>query len=191
MKDARVSDPSGLQAVVEEHSDDRALLRLPDGRRVDIPRTLLSEDPSGSLRASVRFDQLSPAGDQNEEVFLEVEEHLAIETRDRETGRVRVTRRVETREEVVDEPGWQEHVEIERVPIGEYVSEVAGVREEDSVTVIPVYEEVLVVERRLLLKEEIRLRKTREDTRDRQRHSLRRTVVEIERTGDDQAQNAM
>jgi len=65
---------------------------------------------------------------------------------------VRVHLRTLNHEHLVDEPLTQERVEIERVLIGRPVDAVPPVREEGDTTVISVVEEVLVVERRLVLK---------------------------------------
>ena len=50
----------------------------------------------------------------------------------------------------------KERVDIERVPMGRVVQEVPQVREEGDVTIIPVMQETAFVERRLVLKEEVR-----------------------------------
>ena len=51
----------------------------------------------------------------------------------------------------------QEEVTVERVPRGVPIDVVPSVREEDGVLIIPVVEEQLVVTKRLILKEEIRI----------------------------------
>ena len=52
---------------------------------------------------------------------------------------------------------------------------------EDGVLVIPILEEVLVVEKRLLLKEEVRVTKRQKHISKPQHVTLRREVVDIER----------
>jgi stress response protein YsnF len=179
-----VTDPDGRTATLEVLEGDRATLRLESGERVDLPSDQLTRDGE-AYRSRVAFSNVRgnalARGEADEHLFLEAEEHLVVRKGERETGRVRIVRRVETREEVVDEPGWRERVEVEHVPVGRYVTEVAPVREEGGVTVIPIYEEVLVVERRLLLKEEVHFRKTREEVREPKHVELRRTVVDVER----------
>ena len=59
----------------------------------------------------------------------------------------------------VDEFLTHHRVEVVRVPRGEAVFVVPAVREEGDTLIVPVIEEVLVVERRLVLKEEIRIRR--------------------------------
>ena len=82
---------------------------------------------------------------------------------------------------MVDEPLLRETVEVARVPVGTYADQPQPIRHEGDVIVVPVYEEVLVVEKRLLLREEVRITRHRDETRDPQEVSLRRTRVEVER----------
>jgi stress response protein YsnF len=55
------------------------------------------------------------------------------------------------------------------------------VRTEDAVTIVPVFEEVLVVEKRLVLKREIRIRKRPTSETVAIPVSLRKQRVEVER----------
>jgi stress response protein YsnF len=89
------------------------------------------------------------------------------------TGRVTVSTVTKARDELIDELLTNEHAEIERVPIRQLVDAVPGIREEGDTTVIPVVEEVLIVERRLFLKEEVRVRRVKTMTRHQQTVTLR------------------
>jgi stress response protein YsnF len=53
----------------------------------------------------------------------------------------------------------EERVEVTRVPVGREVAVAPDVRTEGDVLIVPVLEEVLVVEKRLVLKEELHLRR--------------------------------
>jgi len=86
------------------------------------------------------------------------EEVLRVGKRQVETGRVRVALTTETVEEIVRGSLRTRRAEIERVPMGREVTAAPETRQEGDVLVIPVVEEILVVERRLVLREEIRLR---------------------------------
>jgi stress response protein YsnF len=77
-----------------------------------------------------------------------------------------------------------EEVDVERVEINEFVDGPRAVRQEGDVTVIPVMEEVLVVEKRLMLKEEIRLRRRVHETREPQQVTVRHEHVEVDRLED-------
>ena len=86
------------------------------------------------------------------------EETLTVTKQDVETARVRVSLRTETLQDVVRETLRGHRVEVERIPIGREVDHMLESRVEDGVVIIPVVEEILVVEKRLVLKEEVRLR---------------------------------
>ena len=88
-----------------------------------------------------------------------VEEHLRVEKREVAKGLVRVETVTDTIATVVEEALRDETAEVTRVPINKVVSEAPRIRFEDSVTIIPIVEEVLVVEKQLRLKEEVHVRK--------------------------------
>ena len=60
----------------------------------------------------------------------------------------------------------EETVEVTRVPIDKVVETAPEIRTDGDVTIVPVLEEVLVVEKRLVLKEELHIRR-RVETEDR------------------------
>ena len=117
--------------------------------------------------------------EEGETVLPIAEERARIETRDRIVGRVRV--RTETREQDVEvaETLRSSHVEVERVPVDRFVDEVPEVREQDGVTIVPVMEEVLV--RRLVLREELHVRRVEEEREHRETVTLRTQEPVVER----------
>ena len=97
--------------------------------------------------------------DHDREVVVPlVEESVSIAKRVVERGRVRVSLTTETLHESVQQSLLSRRVEVVHVPIGRLVTEAPVPRQEGDVHIVPVLEEVLVVERRLMLKEEIHLR---------------------------------
>jgi len=64
-----------------------------------------------------------------------------------ETGRVQVSRVTHEREQLIDELLANETVEIDRTPIGRHIDTMPAIRDEGDTVVIPIVEEVLVVER--------------------------------------------
>jgi uncharacterized protein (TIGR02271 family) len=114
-----------------------------------------------------------------------MQEELDVRTRrvEKESG-VRVSKTVEEREEVVDEPLTQETVDVERVSINRPVDAPAGIRYEGDTMIIPIFEEVLVVEKRLMLKEEIRVTRRKTVFRTPERVTLRRELAAVERIED-------
>jgi uncharacterized protein (TIGR02271 family) len=100
-------------------------------------------------------------GEQPERIEL-AEEELAVARREVERGRIVVRTRVEERDELAEIALRREDVTVERVPVGVPVEVAPAVREEDGVLIVPILEEQLVIETRLILKEEIRItRKSR------------------------------
>jgi uncharacterized protein (TIGR02271 family) len=97
----------------------------------------------------------------NESVIRLAAETLNVDKRVVETGRVRVRRTTTERLERVKIPLAIETVEIRRVPIGKPIKRKPRVRETANEIIIPVVEEVVVFERRLVLKEELHVRKVR------------------------------
>jgi stress response protein YsnF len=110
------------------------------------------------------------------------EEKASIFKRRVVTGQVQVSTVTHEHEQVIDEQLAQERVEIERIPINKQVDTVPAIREEGETTIIPVVEEVLVVERRLVLKEEVRIRRIRSNENHRERVILRRQEAIVTRS---------
>lgn len=100
------------------------------------------------------------ASDRTETVLPLVDEALTVGRRTVETGKVRIGIVNDTREQRIVEQLVRGGVEIERVAIGRPVDGVPPMREEGETIVIPVVEEVLVVEKRLMLVEEIRIHRS-------------------------------
>jgi len=98
------------------------------------------------------------------------EEHITVDKRIRETGRVRVHKRVRETLQDIDEVAEAQEIVVERIPIGEWIDGPVPERHEGDTTIIPVIEEVAVVVKRLRLVEEVRV--TRRRTRNRVRASI-------------------
>ena len=84
-------------------------------------------------------------------------EEVSVSRREIKKANVQIALVTGTREQLIDEELTHVRVEIERVPIGRTVEVAPPIRHEEDITIIPVVEEVVVVERRLVLKEEIRV----------------------------------
>jgi len=110
-----------------------------------------------------------------------VAEEVEVGRRRVETGRVRVHKTVRTTEKVVDEPIVREEVEVERVPINRVIDAPVGPRQEGDTLIVPLLEEVLVVEKRLMLKEEVRITRRRVEQRSSQTVILRSEEATVER----------
>ena len=109
-------------------------------------------------------------------------EDVSVSRRRMATTVVRVATVTRLRNEIVDETLTHERVKIERVPIGRYVDAMPTVREEGDLTVMPVVEEVIVTERKLLLREEVHIRRIRSAEQHVETVELREQEVVITRT---------
>ena len=108
-------------------------------------------------------------------------EELDVAKREVETARVRVRKLVERHEELIEEPLVRHDVEVERVPVDRMLDAPAATRQDGDVLVVPVLEEVLVVQKRWRLKEELRIRRREVCTAHRERVGLREERVVVER----------
>jgi stress response protein YsnF len=120
------------------------------------------------------------SSDPGETIALHAED-VSVERRKVERD-VRVQIQTVTHDHLIAESLAHESVEIERVPVGRPVDTVPPIREEGDTTVLSLVEEVLVVERRLILKEEIHLRRVRTTEQHREKVTLRQQQAIIERT---------
>ena len=97
---------------------------------------------------------------QSEDFVVPIlEEEARVEKRRVVTGKVRIRSVVEDVEEIAQATLEEDTVDITRVPVDRVVDEVPPVRTEDGVTIVPILEEVLFVEKRLVLKEELHIRR--------------------------------
>lgn len=110
-----------------------------------------------------------------------LEEQLHVDKQLVETGRVRLTKTIQEEPQTVQIPLTSETVEIERVSLNQYVDEPPPMRQEGETTIYPVLKEVLVVEKRLMLVEEIRVTRRQRETQQTLSVLLRREDVHIER----------
>ncbi|MDQ3589185.1 MAG: PRC and DUF2382 domain-containing protein [Actinomycetota bacterium] len=115
--------------------------------------------------------------DEDELRVQRSEEELRAGTSEREAGAMKVRKRVRTDREQIEVPTKHEEVTVERVPIeGEATEAQIG---EDEVTV-PVTEEEVVVDKRAVAKEEIRLRKDVVEDTEVVEEDVRREEIDVE-----------
>lgn len=98
-----------------------------------------------------------PSTPDAETVLPLAEERLVVGAREVDTGLVRVRTITDTIEARARAELTRTDIIVEHVPVGRWLDDMPGVRQEDGITIVPVVEERLVVEKRLFLVEEIRL----------------------------------
>ena len=188
-----VIDQDGVRGAMDEQAlqrqDQKQVLITYNGdRHVQAPRTMLQRQADGTYHLPLRLSaleanaQLHKTGDATVIPVIQEEAHIATQTTER--GRVRITKRVHTQEETVDTPLRQERVQVERVPVEKIVDSPVTMHYDGDTLVIPVMEEVLVVEKRLLLKEEVRVTKYVGETQHQETVRVRAEEVAVERTNE-------
>lgn len=193
----------GSQGTLEPNNSysagDRGLtlVRMENGREVLVPQDALVAQNDGSYLLPLRLDELDQplagAGIEDtlvlpasmaaeaDTVIPIIAETLSVSRQAVETGRIRITKTVTEREEQVDEPLLRQEVVVERVARNEVVQDAPGNRWEGDTLIVPLLEEVLVVEKRLMLKEEIRITRIQTETHQPQQVLLRTEEAVVER----------
>jgi len=115
-----------------------------------------------------------------------LEEHISLGKREVVSGRVRVRITNATEQQSLQADLHSEAVTVDRVPIGRELAlgeapPVPREEEDGKVFVVPVLEEVLVVEKRLVLREELRLRRTSDTQHVEQVVPVRRQTATVDR----------
>ena len=144
--------------------------------------------PSREQEREVRMERDERAGqreaareghirDEEELRVQRSEEELRTGTREREAGEVRVRKQVHTEREQVRVPTRREEVSVERVPVNE---EGTGAEIGEDEASVPVVEEEVVVEKRPVVKEEIRVRKDVVQDEEVFQEDVRKEEVDVE-----------
>lgn len=170
-----------------QHDASQWLIELDNGQRLLVPAEHFIQQEDGSYYLPLSCMEIEQqlyhsdvhAGDRL--VIPVIAEELDVQKQVVETGKVRVTKVVHERETVVDEPLLRDEVEVEHISVNRAVEGPISIRYEDDAIIIPIMEEVLVVQKQLILKEEIHIRKRRIETHHPQQVTLRREEVHIDR----------
>jgi uncharacterized protein (TIGR02271 family) len=147
------------------------------------PGMTMGDTETGEFREHAAHDEgvhQSRGDDLADEDELRVqrtEEELRVGTRERKAGSIRVRKRVRTDREHIEVPTRHEEVSVERVPVEGEASETQIGDEE---VVVPVTEEEVIVHKRPVLKEEVRIRKDVVEETEVVEEDIRREEVEVE-----------
>jgi uncharacterized protein (TIGR02271 family) len=196
---ANLITAAGRGRYRRQAENDEVLVILDDGRRFRAPAGLINQQPDGQFFLNLPLGDIqarlkpgssahasesvapSAAAGHEELVVPVVQEELSVGKRQVETGRVRVRKVVHEQVEDLETLLQRDEVEVERVPVNEYVDAVSPVEYADDRVVIPIYEEVAVVEKRLLLKERLVVTRRQVQSRDVQPVSRRVEEAVVER----------
>ena len=139
-----------------------------------LERTQTSAEPNYSYGT---YSGASETTDEDELRVQRSEEELRAGTREREAGALNVRKRVVTDRKSIEVPTKREEVTVDRVPVEGETSE-AHIGD-DEVT-IPVTEEEVVVEKRPVAKEEVRIRKDVVEDTEVVEEDVRREEVDVD-----------
>ncbi len=177
--------PASIISAVLADGELQAAIRLAGGTEMRVPAALLTAQADGSYRLpfSVAVPDESDSGSQTQLRLPVVEEALRVDSRVVDTGRgVRLRKSVSEQEKMVDLPLLRDELAIEHVAVGQVVADAPPhIRYEGDTLVVPVLEEVLVVQKQLLLKEEVRITRLRRPVHAPQSVTLKSEQVTVER----------
>ena len=143
--------------MIDEERDERPQRDVPEGTTADDGR----------------------GGSEEDLKVKRSEEELRAGVRQREAGSLNVKKSVHTEREEVRVPKRREEVDVERVPMDREVSE-AESKFGDEEFIVQVFEEEVVVTKRVVEEEEIRLRKRVVEEEEVVEVDLRKEEVEID-----------
>ncbi len=124
--------------------------------------------------------QVSSSEEQDQILALHAEE-ISVARRRIPRGTVRVSKVIQSRDHLVQETLQHQRVEVERIQIGTYIDQAPPIRYDGDVTIVSVVEEVVFTERRLLLKEEVRIRTVTTTEKYKEIVALRSEEANVER----------
>ena len=111
-----------------------------------------------------------------------IQEELLVGKKMVETGKVYISKKVYEEEFIQNEPVTSEEVTVERKEINQYIDVAPpAVRQEGDITIISVIKEVLVVEKRLMLVEELHIKKHKRTDSAMIKEILRKEEINVTR----------
>jgi uncharacterized protein (TIGR02271 family) len=122
----------------------------------------------------------APGSVTERRVIPVVQESAHVIKRVVDRGSVKVSKIVSEHEEVIPIPTVHDEIEIEHVARDKWLKRPAKTRREGDTIIIPVMEEVTVTEKRLILREEIYIRRRQVTVPAEEKVTLRREQVRIE-----------
>lgn len=163
---------------------------------IDGPLPMEATRPLGAMHDGARPQAYAPVVDRAETVDrLEEEGVRRIELREeqlvprkelREVGEVTIRTEVEEIPRTLNVEALREEVEVEHIPVGQVVSERREPWEEGDALIVPVYEEQVVMTKRLVLREHLRVRRIATRETQHFEDTVRRERLVVEDAGNTQ-----
>lgn len=151
-------------------------------------------NPAESANAELQQQQQQqqtqpPVNDAAAIIVPVIQEEVTFDKQIVETAKIRISKRVSQHEQLIDVPFFREQVSVERIPVNQVVEAAPQVRHEGDTMIIPVVEEQIFYQKRLVLVEELRVRKQIIEEHQPQQITLMKEEVEINRTATTAAEN--
>lgn len=133
-------------------------------------------------------DQKSLAGNQ-EDLTIKIpviEEQLFVEKKLVETGKIRISKTVSEQVEPLRIVLKHDEFDVERRTINQYVEALPpAIRHEGDTMIFSILREELVVQKKIVLVEEVRVTKRQSENEETRHVNLRREDIKVERLGPD------
>jgi stress response protein YsnF len=177
-----------LDALSQAAATDLVCVQMADSQQIWIVSDTLVQQSDGQFLLPIavpeppRHPRLNESADESETTVIPViEEQAVISKRLVRGGGVRISKVVREREETVHTTLAHQETDVTRVPVGEFVSEPEQTRKEGDTLIVPVYEEVMVVEKRLRLRERLIITRRLVETEQEEPVVLRAEEAFVER----------
>jgi len=175
--------PTNLAGTSSDEAASQILVSFEGNQQILVPQDMLTLRKDGSYDLPFSVAEVDSAGAEQTDitrVIPVVEEQVQVLKRAVETGKVHIKKVVQEREETVDVPLRAEEIEVRRVAINRTVDGPVSIRHEGDTLIIPLLEEVLVVQKQLRLKEEVHVIKKQTEQRRPEQVTLRHEAVIVE-----------
>ncbi|ARS34811.1 YsnF/AvaK domain-containing protein [Pontibacter actiniarum] len=153
-----------------------------NNRKDKVQKSEFEQKLEESQAASLQNHHPEPETRSATETIPVVEEELRVGKKEVETGRVRISKDVHEEQVEVDVPLTHEEIDVVRVAINQHVdTPPPPVRYEGDKMIIPVLKEEVVVQKRLVLVEELHVTRKQVQTHEKQQVTLRKEEVNVDR----------
>jgi uncharacterized protein (TIGR02271 family) len=162
------------QVIVVDKDNIRGTVISPSGEIEAVPQVLvqfdndqqvwISTDSLTKMRDNSYYlpvslsemrDEFTEARESERLVIPVVEETAKLSKRVVQKSKVQIKKVVEEKHEAFDLPLLEEYVEVKRVPVNRTFDKPVPVRSEGDTLIIPVHKEVLIIQKKFLVSEEI------------------------------------
>jgi uncharacterized protein (TIGR02271 family) len=177
-----IEDSEGEIATIYGLSKDESslIVRLANQQLLYVPVTYIKTKSSDRYSITHSFAELHDMP-PNRDTYPVIEEKPIIGKKTVETGRIQIKKTVEEVPTRFEQTLNKEEFQISSVAVDETRDEPAQMRTEGDLTIIPVQEEVLVVIKKYLVREEIQIRKVRTERTESIEIPLKKESVSIDK----------